>query len=106
MRGFPTLFFKNGDSNQTVIYGTKPYEAIEITIARLTGGLEKRSYQKGVQELLHHFDSLTVRELAELSETDFENAEKELESLVDKNFVQRIATRNGNLYRKIDKKYH
>lgn len=98
VRGFPTMIFSNGAGQQQVVYGSKPYGAYETAIAKLYPQRKASSYNKNWKDLFNIYPTLTAREYAELSGTPRADAEKALQVLEQQDYLNRLATKNGDLW--------
>src|SRR5690606_26116074 len=98
VRGLPSIYFIDANGKQEFVYGSKPYNSYEQAIQTLLPNAEKKQYAKSMENLFSHYNSLTVKELAVLSEVDFETAKLQLESMVQQEKLKKTVTKNGNLY--------
>ncbi len=100
VRGFPTMFFVDGDGNRELVYGTKPYPFYETAVLKLNPSAEKKEYAKDVTSLFGVFDSLTAKEFSFLSGTRRDDAEGVLDGLVAEGKLEKTVTKNGSLWTK------
>ncbi|HLV51154.1 MAG TPA: DsbA family protein [Flavobacterium sp.] len=98
VRGFPSIYFIDEKGNQEFVYGSKPYNSYEQAIQTLLPNAEKKEFGKSIENLFSQYHSLTVKELAVLSEVDFETAKLQLESMAQQEKLKKTVTKNGNLY--------
>ncbi|WP_431136969.1 DsbA family protein [Psychroserpens mesophilus] len=98
IRGFPTILFINEEGNDQIVYGAKPYADYELAIKKLLPISKKKPYNKSWENLIVHYQSLTVKEYAELSYINILIAKQTLESLSSNNQLKKTVTKNGNLY--------
>ena len=106
VRGFPTLFFVNQEGQQEKVYGTKPYQVFQSVIQKLHPEAEPKKYDTSLAGLLQVYPSLTIRELAELAAITLEEAEARLNELLGEQKLDKIETKNGDLYRKVEAVSH
>lgn len=99
VRGFPTFFFTDTDLNRLTIYGFRPYDLFEQTLLQLYPQASKKSIDPN--EVFQHYPSLTTKEFALLTGRDFQAAELELENTFLQGKLQKLSSKNGNLWRKI-----
>lgn len=100
VRGFPTMFFVDGDVNRELVYGTKPYPFYETAVLKLNPSAEKKEYAKDVTSLFGVFDSLTAKEFSFLSGTRRDDAKGVLDGLVAEGKLEKTVTKNGSLWTK------
>lgn len=94
VRGFPTIIINDTER----VYGVKPYASFEAGIQKALPGAHKASYAKDWKSLFAKYPTLTLREYAELSDTSFDQAEEQLNTLVKENHLHVWHTKNGALY--------
>lgn len=97
VRGFPTLLFSTGTSNQT-LYGFKAYAEFEKLILQLHPTAEKRTVDTAWQSVFLHYPTVTAQEFALLTNRTKEEAELFLNNLYDQHAIDRLATKNGSLW--------
>lgn len=95
VRGFPTIFFTDGNGNQETVYGSKPYVFYEMAILKMNPNAVKKEYSKNWQSLFAKFPTMTVKEFSELSGMPRMESEKLLDNGTD---LQKFETKNGALY--------
>lgn len=98
VRGFPTIFIKNKDGEQTMLYGSRPYAQLESAIRLLAPDAVKVEYKKEGLALFEKYPTLTAREFAELAGQERKAAEKWLEEQVSQQQLKVMRTKNGTLY--------
>ncbi|MEL6625470.1 MAG: DsbA family protein [Bacteroidota bacterium] len=106
VRGFPTLFFVNQEGQQEKVYGTKPYQVFQAVIQKLHPKAQPKRYDTSLAGLLQVYPSLTIRELAELAEITWEEAAATLNGKLGEIRLEKIETKNGDLYRKVEAVHH
>ena len=99
VRGFPTFFFMDAELNRLTVYGFRPYDLFEQTLLKLYPQASKKTIDPN--EVFQHYPSLTTKEFSLLTERDFHAAEMELESIFSQGALQKLSTKNGNIWRKI-----
>jgi hypothetical protein len=98
VRGFPTIFFVDDAGNKELVYGSRPYAFYEMAILKLYPLAKKREYQKNWETLFSKYNSLTVKEFAELSGTPSKETEHLLNNLTGENILEKYATKNGSMW--------
>lgn len=98
VRGFPTLFLTDSIGNKLVIYGVKPYEQFERSIAALKFDTVKKLYDKTAKSLFNHYPTLTTKEFAILSDITMEEATQQLNALLEQKLLKKWNTKNGGLW--------
>ena len=98
VRGFPSFFFSNNKNQQEYIYGARAYPEFENKVMKLLPETKKSKYDNSSDSLFNSFSTLTAKEFSDLSGQDRECAEKYLENLCDTQLLQKIITKNGNIY--------
>ncbi|MEM8896562.1 MAG: DsbA family protein [Bacteroidota bacterium] len=98
VRGFPTMFFIGEAEQQERVYGSRPYASYVAALEALQPGIEKIAYRKDWEYLFEKYHSLTVREFSELSDKPREESEKELESLTERDILDKLETKNGAIW--------
>jgi putative protein-disulfide isomerase len=98
VRGFPTLFFIDNMGNTEILYGMQPYKSYEAAIKKIDTHVTKMEYNKHWENLFAKYQSLTVREFAELAELPKETSEKLLNELCQQKLLKKMNTKNGAMY--------
>ena len=98
VRGFPTLFLSNNENTQTTIYGFRPYQVFKDAINKLTPQVTKSTIEPSWEYLFKTHKTLTTKEYAVLSEQTFEDSKQKLEMLYKNDRLEKIETKNGNLW--------
>ncbi|MBS7254184.1 DsbA family protein [Flavobacterium branchiicola] len=99
VRGFPTLFFSDGNSNQFTVYGSKPYAAYENALVALFLGAKKKNIpNENPLDLFDIYPTLTAKEYAVLLDKSYFDARMILGKLYEKGKLNKISTKNGSLY--------
>lgn len=103
VRGFPSLFFIDEHRNKEFVYGSKPYSFYEMAILKLFPQAVKIEYKKSWEALFAKYPTLTAKEFAELSGTPRNKSEQILDDLVANRKLEKVTTKNGNLWKSIVK---
>ncbi|MFK7971043.1 MAG: ClpXP adapter SpxH family protein [Bacteroidia bacterium] len=98
VRGFPTLFFANADNQRVTLYGVRHYDNFEKNIQTLAPQTPKKAYEKTPKALFDHYSTLTTNEYATLMEMERSQAEQALETLFEQKLLQKVTTKNGDLW--------
>jgi putative protein-disulfide isomerase len=99
VRGFPTLFFSDGNNNQLIVYGSKPYDAYENTLVALFPGAKKKNIpNENPLALFDIYPTLTAKEYAVLLGKSYFDARMILGKLYEKGKLNKISIKNGSLY--------
>jgi predicted DsbA family dithiol-disulfide isomerase len=98
VRGFPSIFFIHKNGSQELVYGSKSYESYQQAIKTLIPNAKKLPYTKSVENLFMHYPSFTVKELAVLTDINFETVEQLLESMFQQEKLKKTVSKNGHLY--------
>ncbi|MEO4005356.1 DsbA family protein [Flavobacterium sp. CAU 1735] len=101
VRGFPTLFFADGDGNKLTVYGSKPYASYENTLVALYPEAKKKKIvSNSPLALFDHYPTLTVREYAELLNIPLSEATAILEKQTTEGHLSKKVIKTGALYLK------
>ena len=99
VRGFPTLFFADGNSNQLTVYGSKPYASYENALLALFPEAKKKSIPKeNPLSLFEIFPTLAPKEYAVILDKSVSDAEIILEKLHQMGELDKKTIKNGSLY--------
>ncbi len=101
VRGFPTVYVIKQGQDPVLIYGARPYQNYAQAIHSVDPSIKPSSNEWTPSNLIKEYPSLTVRELAELAEIDFEEAKNFLDEHVSANELLEVQTKNGSLYTKL-----
>lgn len=99
VRGFPTLFFMDNQGNKEIVYGSKPYSTFVDAVQKLLPAVQNKDYNKNWEDLFSIYSTMTAREFSELSETPRNKVENILEELTTNGFIEKISTKNGNIWK-------
>ncbi|OXB23071.1 dithiol-disulfide isomerase [Flavobacterium tructae] len=101
VRGFPTLFFSDGNQNQLTVYGSKPYASYENAILALfPDAKKKRIANEHPLALFEIYPTLTPKEYAVILDISYAEAHTILEQLFEKGELNKKSVKNGVLYGK------
>ena len=101
VRGFPTIFFIDGDDNRFKVYGSKPYETFEQALLKLLPGAAKDPSVPSGETILNAYATVTSKEFAALTSQSLSDAETVLSSFEGQGKVQRVTSKTGALWRVI-----
>jgi putative protein-disulfide isomerase len=104
VRGFPSLFFSDDKGNTEFVYGSKPYAFYEMALLKLAPTVSKSEYSKNWETLFAKYPTLTAKEFSELSGTPRKESEELLIDLTTKGILVPTTTKNGSLWKQIEKK--
>jgi putative protein-disulfide isomerase len=99
VRGFPTLFFNDANSNRLTVYGFRPYEAFEKAVISLLENAPKKTYQKDLSSLFAYYPTLTRKEFSILANITTQEAETLLNQGVTDGKLNKLTTKNGAIWR-------
>ncbi|GAA4367320.1 protease adaptor protein SpxH [Hymenobacter saemangeumensis] len=100
VRGFPTLYFVDASGVREVVYGSKPYAALEAAVMKVHPLATKRAYAKTWEALFATYASLTAKEFSDLSGTPRADSEQVLDQLVANGVLDKRTTKNGALWKR------
>lgn len=100
VRGFPSLYFSDGQGNTEFVYGTKAYAFYEIAVLKLAPDAKKSEYKRNWETLFAKYQTLTAKEFAELSGNGRAEAEEVLDVLTTQGKLVKQTTKNGSLWRR------
>ena len=102
VRGFPTLFFMDGEGSQLKIVGSKPYEKYEQALLHLVPDAEKKQLPTSYETVLNEFSTLTLKEFAVLNNKSLEESGVIIDYLLEQQVIEKMESKNGSLYIKKD----
>lgn len=101
VRGFPTLFFSDGNSNQLTVYGSKSYVNYENALLALYPDAKKKNIAKeNPLSLFEIFPTLAPKEYAVILDKSVSDAKIILEKLHQMGELDKKTIKNGSLYSK------
>lgn len=95
---FPTLFFSNCGDKKYVLKGFQPYEKYEEIIHKLIPSAKKEEINTDPKYLFTHFQTMTDKEFAFLSNIPKENANNILNELYKKGNIDKYESKNGVIW--------
>jgi len=98
IRGFPTFLFANNKNQQESIVGSGEYSVFENKILKLMPNIKKNEFENSNTALFNKFSTLTAREYSELSGKERVETEIYLNKLHNSKLIEKIISKNGNLY--------
>ncbi len=99
VRGFPTLFFSDGNNNQLTVYGSKPYASYENALLALYPEAKKKPFiAANSLALFEFYPTLAPKEYAVILDKSYTEATAILQSLYEKGELNKKSIRNGSLY--------
>lgn len=101
VRGFPTIFFLDGEGNRFLVYGARLYAQYEAALLKLYPQAEKKTYDKNPESLFREFPTLTLKEFAVLTGKNLSEAEAALNELNVQKVLDKFESRNGTVWSKI-----
>ncbi|BFM45480.1 protease adaptor protein SpxH [Flavobacterium sp. CFS9] len=101
VRGFPTLFFSDGNQNQLTVYGSKPYASYENAILALfPDAKKKKTANEHPLALFEIYPTLAPKEYAVILDISHGEADKILKQSFEKGELNKKSVKNGVLYYK------
>ncbi|MXN92880.1 DsbA family protein [Flavobacterium sp. Sd200] len=101
VRGFPTLFFSDGNGNQLTVNGSKPYQHFENALKAIYPDVKKNTFEAtDPLALFKHYPTLTVREYAEILDKSQNEAKQILEELYASGVIGKKTIKSGSLFLK------
>nr|WP_294782164.1 DsbA family protein [uncultured Flavobacterium sp.] len=101
VRGFPTLFFSDGNNNQLTVYGSKPYASYENALLVLFSDAKKKKFSsENPLALFEIFPTLAPKEYAVILDISDAQAKDILEKLYKERKLDKKTIKNGSLYLK------
>lgn len=101
VRGFPTLFFSDGNNNQLTVYGSKPYTSYENALLALYPEAKKKPFiNEDPLSLFEIYPTLAPKEYAVILDKTYSEATLILEGLFKKGLLNKKIIPNGSLYSK------
>ncbi|RYU91905.1 DsbA family protein [Mucilaginibacter terrigena] len=100
VRGFPTLFFANDGGEQQILKGFKAYEHFEQMVKDLYPGAKKAMIDTDASAVFEYYPTLTTKEFSVITDDTLEASRKILQGLANDGLLEKVATRNGDLWKK------
>ncbi|MBB4802267.1 putative DsbA family dithiol-disulfide isomerase [Flavobacterium nitrogenifigens] len=99
VRGFPTLFFADGNNNQLTVYGSKPYSSYKNALLALHPEARKEKFvSKNTLSIFEVYPTLAPKEYAIILDISVKDATIILEELYSKGKLNKKNIKNGSLY--------
>ncbi|KAF2507282.1 DsbA family protein [Flavobacterium foetidum] len=99
VRGFPTLFFSDGNNNQLTVYGSKPFAAYEnALLALFPDAKKKNNLFANPLSLFTIYPTLAAKEYAVILDITTLQAKDILEKLSKEGKLNKKTIKNGCLY--------
>jgi len=98
VRGFPTLFFTNGNGQKELVYGAKPYSNFENALLKIDPTAAKYDYDKNWFSVFSKYNSLTAKEFSDLTDVPRKAAENKLNELTSQGHLEIYKTKNGDIW--------
>jgi len=95
---FPTLFFSNCSDKKFMLKGYQSYEKIEEIITTLVPAAKKEEIDISPRNLFAHFNTMTEKEFAFLSNISKECANKVLNDLYTNGKIDKYESKNGVIW--------
>jgi predicted DsbA family dithiol-disulfide isomerase len=99
VRGFPTIYFIDGDDNRFKVYGSKPYQVYEQALLKLVQGEVIKNTPSSYDTILKGYDTVTLKEFAVFYNKSLEEAAAILNELEQQKKVQRTVLKAGSLWK-------
>lgn len=97
VRGFPTLFFSDGNNNKLTVYGSKPYASYENALLALYPEAKKKPFiAANPLALFDVYPTLAAKEYAVILEKSYDEATAILEGLFKKGELNKKTIKNGS----------
>ncbi len=99
VRGFPTLFFSDGNQNQLTVYGSKPYSSYENALLALFPDAKKKNIKnENPLALFDIFPTLAPKEYSIILDKTYSDAKIILEKLYQQGLLDKRMIKNGSVY--------
>jgi len=99
VKGFPTLLFSNNANDQFVLEGCLTYKNYEEIINKLIPAVKKKVINTTPKNLFTHFQRMTEKEFAFLSNITKNEAVKILTNLFNRGRIDKFESKNGIIWR-------
>lgn len=98
IKGFPSILFTDGNQDQYLLYGFKPYEEFEQAIQKWNPNALKKPINTNYLNLFNQYSTLTTKEYAVLTHKNKAEAETFLNQLFELDRLDRYHSKNGYLW--------
>lgn len=95
VRGFPTIYFIDGEDNRFKVYGSKHYQVYEQALLKLLPAQVQKNTASSYEAILKDYDTLTLKEFSVFFDKDLVEAESLLNTLEEQNKVKRMVSKAG-----------
>ena len=99
VRGFPTIYFIDGEDNRFKVYGSKPYEVYQQALLKLIPGEVEKIKPSSYEAVFDQYDTVTSKEFAVFYDVNLEEAEDILKGLEKQKKVTRTIANAGSLWK-------
>ncbi|MBC6491290.1 ClpXP adapter SpxH family protein [Flavihumibacter stibioxidans] len=99
VRGFPTIYFIDGDDNRFKVYGSKPYQVYEEALLKLVPGKVIKQPASTYEDILKGYNTVTRKEFAIFYDKNLAEADAILLELEQNYKVKRMETKAGPLWK-------
>lgn len=99
VRGFPTIYFIDGDDNRFKVHGSKPYQAYEEALLKLLPGEAIKNMPSSYETIWKSFDTVSLKEFAVFYDKTLKEAESILTDLEQQKNVKRLALKARSLWK-------
>lgn len=98
VRGFPTLFFTDGEGNRLKITGSRTYEEYEGALLQLLPGAKKKALPASYETVFSLYPTLTAKEFSVLTGKGRKESDVILEYLEKRKEIERVDTGKGFIW--------
>jgi len=99
VKGFPTIYFIDGEDNRFKVYGSKPYQVYEQALLKLIPGKVTKAIPSSYETILKGYDTVTLKEFAVFYDKSVEDAEGILQELEERKKAKRMVSKAGHLWK-------
>lgn len=92
------MFFCDTEGNKEIVFGSKPYSALENALLKLYPNALKINYDRQWSSLFTSYPSMTAHEFSILTGLPKAASEKQLNELVRQGELKKMTTKNGSLW--------
>lgn len=102
VRGFPTIYFIDGDDNRFKVYGSKHYQVYEEALLKLLPAAFKKEAPSSYDSIFKNYDTVTLKEFAVFFDKLPSEAEAILSALEEEKKLKRMVTKAGIFWKVTD----
>lgn len=99
VRGYPTIYFMDGDDNRFKVYGSKPYQVYEQALLKLLPREVIKNTPSSYETILNGYDMVTLKEFAVFYDKNIPEAEAILNDFELQKKVQKVISKAGPLWK-------